>query len=180
MITLITGGQRSGKSTFAETLLKDCNDVVYFATAEMRRDDTEFLERIQTHKARRNKAWRTVECYKDFHRYFGTESHYIVDCVTNAVSRFMFEFTAGKTEILKQDCNAIFLAIQKTFSELIDSVRQRHAHLILVSNEVGSATVPMNALARCFVDLQGMCNSFLAQKADTVYLCVAGIPLKIK
>ena len=72
------------------------------------------------------------------------------------------------------------LISQNDFSDLIKTVRNKNARLLLVTNEVGSATIPINKVARMFVDLQGMTNSFLATQSDEVYLCVSGIPVKIK
>lgn len=180
MITLITGGQRSGKSTFAESLLKNTDDVVYIATAENRIDDLEFTERIKKHRSRRNKNWRTFENYKNFTQAVGNEKNYLLDCVTNAVSRFMFEFTADKSEVTKTDFDKILNTIKSVFLELIELVHKKNLNLILVTNEVGCAIVPMDALSRSFVDLQGMTNSFLANHADSVYFCVSGIPIRIK
>lgn len=180
MIVLITGGQRSGKSSFAEKILQDFNDVVYFATAENCAKDGEMNARIKTHQERRNKNWRTVETYKNFAKYLGQENNYLLDCVTNTVSRFMFEFTEGREKINEKDFNKIFTAIKKTFTELFEAVNKQNLKLYLVTNEVGSATIPMNSIARAFVDLQGLTNSFLASLADEVYFCVSGIPIKIK
>ena len=180
MIVLITGGQRSGKSSFAEKLLAGIDDVVYFATAEKREDDCEMNKRIQKHVARRNKNWQTIECYKNFSEHIASHKNYMLDCVTNSVSRFMFEYTCTLEHITDADFAKVLAAIQNDFSDLIKTVRNKDARLLLVTNEVGSATIPINKVARMFVDLQGMTNSFLAAQCDEVYLCVSGIPVKIK
>jgi adenosylcobinamide kinase/adenosylcobinamide-phosphate guanylyltransferase len=39
---------------------------------------------------------------------------------------------------------------------------------------------PENEMARKFADLQGWMNQFIAAQADTVYLMVSGIGIKIK
>lgn len=180
MVVLITGGQRSGKSLFAETLLANKIDVVYFATAENQKTDSEMQDRIKKHQARRNPEWRTVECYKNFAQHLGSEKYYLLDCVTNSVSRFMFEFTGHKEKILQTDFDKTLNSIKKTFSDLVKAVKEKNLNLILVTNEVGSAITPMNSLGRMFVDLQGMTNAFIASLCDEVYFCVSGIPLKVK
>ena len=40
--------------------------------------------------------------------------------------------------------------------------------------------VPENRLSRIFRDIAGRVNQMLAKAADEVYLCVSGIPVKIK
>ncbi|PIE98316.1 MAG: bifunctional adenosylcobinamide kinase/adenosylcobinamide-phosphate guanylyltransferase [Treponema sp.] len=178
MITLITGGERSGKSKFAETLLSNENDVVYIATAE--NTDAEMDSRITQHKKRRNPNWRTYENYKNFSGSFGNEKYYLLDCITNSISRLLFEVTGTKTKITNEDIERTFVFAQEHFSELLTEIKKRNANLIAVTNEVGSSIIPMHPVSRAFVDLQGMVNAWFAEQADCVYLCVAGIPLKIK
>jgi len=50
----------------------------------------------------------------------------------------------------------------------------------LVSNEVGMGLVPGNRLGRLYRDLLGRVNQLLAQRADEVYIMVAGIPVEVK
>ena len=58
-ITLVLGGQRSGKSSYAEGLICSGQDALYLATAQIL--DKEMRERVRIHKNRRNKNWMTVE-----------------------------------------------------------------------------------------------------------------------
>lgn len=180
MITLITGGQRSGKSALAEKLYSNADDGVYIATAEYNPHDAEMLERIKAHQSRRNANWRTVECYKNFSDCIGTERHYLLDCVTNCAARVLFDFTGESDDFGSVMQEKILAALQAEFETFIENIRSSCKELILVTNEVGFAVIPMQSLSRMFVDLQGKLNSFLAAKCDRVYLCVCGIPLQIK
>ena len=59
-IILITGGQRSGKSTKAEELALSLSDnPVYLATAHIW--DDEFRKRVQKHQERRGPQWTNIE-----------------------------------------------------------------------------------------------------------------------
>ncbi|PIE99283.1 MAG: adenosylcobinamide kinase/adenosylcobinamide phosphate guanyltransferase, partial [Propionibacterium sp.] len=59
--TLVLGGARSGKSSYAEGLLTQFPEVDYLATAPNRPGDQEWQQRIKLHQQRRPKNWRTIE-----------------------------------------------------------------------------------------------------------------------
>ena len=99
MITLITGGSRSGKSAYAEKLLDGIDDVVYIATAEIY--DDEMQERVKKHIKRRNPKWRTYEGFLNLEKAVNGEKHYLLDCVTNLISRILFQITGEKEMKLK-------------------------------------------------------------------------------
>ena len=59
-IILVTGGARSGKSTFAERYAAQGNrQVAYIATAQIY--DEEMKERVAIHQRRRPAGWTTFE-----------------------------------------------------------------------------------------------------------------------
>jgi adenosylcobinamide kinase/adenosylcobinamide-phosphate guanylyltransferase len=77
------------------------------------------------------------------------------------------------------------LVAQQSEATIFDQVEQliaasANANLIVVTNEVGCGIVPETDLGRLFRDLQGFANQRLASVADSVYLVVCGIPLRIK
>ena len=178
MITLITGGSRSGKSEYAENILKGKDDTVYIATAEI--TDYEMRNRVQCHIARRNSAWRTFEAYRSLKDAVGTEKNYLLDCVTNLSSRILFEKTGGKETVTAEDIQNTVSAAVSEITALISAVRKVDANLIIVTNEVGLSIVPMNNIARAFCDTQGYVNTELASIADSVVLIICGLPVILK
>lgn len=178
MITLVTGGIRSGKSEYAESLLKDKNDTVYIATAEI--TDKEMQERIQKHIARRNPVWRTYEGFRNLQKAIGTEKNYLLDCVTNLVSGILFEKTGTKQDFNSDDVQAVIDDVMNELNVLICQVKQTDGNLIIVTNEVGSSIVPMNKISRAFADIQGIVNSKLAKIVDNAVLMACGIPIQLK
>ena len=91
MVYLITGGARSGKSTFAESLYNEKNDVVYIATSRVH--DDEMQERVDLHKKSRPQEWRTFEGNYNLVDAIGDEENYIIDCITVLSSNIMFDNT---------------------------------------------------------------------------------------
>lgn len=178
MITLITGGMRSGKSAYAESIFKQYDDVVYIATAEVA--DIEMANRVKKHIDRRNPKWRTYEGYRNLENAIGCEKFYLLDCVTNLVSRVLFDVTGSKEKISPDDELAVINSSIAELQRLIEAVRQKNYSLVIVTNEVGSSLVPMNQISRCFADAQGIVNKKIAELSDRVFLTVCGLPIQIK
>lgn len=166
-ITLVTGGQRSGKSMYAETLaLQYDKKPIYIATAEAR--DEEFLDRVRRHQARRGPEWTTIEeqLHPSWHQLQGHTI--LLDCVTMLATNHFFAQHEDIDKAFQAICTEIdkLLAIEATF--------------ILVTNEIGLGGISANPLQRKFTDLLGFTNKYIAQKVDNVIFMISGIPLKIK
>ena len=178
MIYLITGGARSGKSTFAENLYKDKKDVVYIATSRVY--DEEMNERIHLHKESRPQEWRTFEGNYNLDDSIEKEKNYILDCITVLSSNIMFDITKDIEYIDYQMQKKVEDKIISEINNLINEVRNKGYNLVLVTNEVGDSIVPEHHISRVFRDIQGRVNQKIAALSDEVYLVCCGIPVKIK
>ncbi len=166
-IILITGGQRSGKSSKAEELaLSLSENPVYMATAHIW--DEEFRERVRRHQERRGPQWTNIEEETALSTHDMTGRVVVIDCVTLWLTNFFFANESNTDRSLEQ-AKAEF-----------DKFTEGEATYIFVTNEIGSGGVSDNAIQRKFTDLQGWMNQYIAQKADEVILMVSGIPLVIK
>ncbi len=166
-IILITGGQRSGKSSKAEELALSLSpNPVYVATAHIW--DDEFRERVRKHQERRGPQWTNIEeeLYLSRHDLSGRVA--VIDCVTLWLTNF---FYANDSDVNK--------SLEAAKAEF-DAFTQHDATYIFVTNEIGSGGVSENALQRKFTDLQGWMNQYIASKADEVIWMVSGFPVKIK
>lgn len=165
-LTLVLGGARSGKSTYAESLISaKPSPWRYIATAQA--FDNEMEERIATHRARRDEHWQTVDAPHDLAQALAAcpkGQPVLVDCLTLWLSNRMLAEADIDAETRK----------------LADVLARPTGHWVLVSNEVGSGIVPENALARRFRDEAGRLNQKIAALADEVVLVVAGLPVKVK
>jgi adenosylcobinamide kinase/adenosylcobinamide-phosphate guanylyltransferase len=164
---LVLGGQRSGKSRYAEGLVAASGlSPVYLATATA--GDAEMADRIARHRARRGGAWSLVEEPLDLtgalRRAARADRAILVDCITLWVSNLL---GCGRRPEAEADRLATAL------SGLVGQV-------VFVSNEVGAGIIPANALARRFADDLGTLNQRMAAAADEVVLMVAGLPLFVK
>jgi len=178
MIVLVTGGARSGKSTFAENLYKDKKDVVYIATSIAL--DEEMKERIIRHKQARPDTWRTFEGYYSLTDALGTEKNYLLDCITVLTSNIMFDMTKDLDTIPQKIQEEVEEKVYGELYSLIAAIREKDYNLVMVTNEVGYSLVPENHIGRVFRDIQGRINQKVAALSDEVYLVCCGIPVKLK
>ncbi|WP_105618608.1 bifunctional adenosylcobinamide kinase/adenosylcobinamide-phosphate guanylyltransferase [Vallitalea okinawensis] len=179
-LILVTGGARSGKSTFAENLIKaSYEDVLYIATAIPY--DGEMVERIKKHREQRPSKWETYEGYKDLGQVLNnnTSEAVLLDCMTIMVTNLMFDYM-GEEDINDCDTELMEKYILEQINQLIDGTRAYAGTTVLVTNEVGSGLVPESKLSRVFRDIAGRVNQRIAGKAEEVYLVVSGIPVRIK
>lgn len=179
-LILVTGGARSGKSTFAERLLQKLapQGGTYVATAEAH--DDEMQERIRLHQAQREASgygWHTANCPLQLPEWL-TEADgaaVLIDCLTLWLSNELLQAQqeSGEGPELEQRLDA-------RIDELLDVLAEVQGTVVVVTNEVGSGVVPAYKLGRIFRDAAGRLNQRLAARADEVYLVTAGIPIEIK
>lgn len=166
-IVLITGGQRSGKSRYAERLALGLSDrPVYLATSRIW--DEEFRQRVRRHQANRGPQWENIEEEKYLSRHRLNGRVVVIDCVTLWGTNFFFDNDSDVDRSLTE------------LKEEFDRLATQNAYLIFVTNEIGLGGVSPDAVQRKFTDLQGWLNQYIASSADEVVLMVSGIPLKIK
>ena len=166
-IILITGGSRSGKSSYAEQLaLSLSENPVYLATARIW--DEEFRERVRRHQERRGPQWTNIEEEKQLSLHDLSGRVVVIDCLTLWATNFFFD--------LDSDVDASLDALKAEFDRFTD----QDATFLFVTNEIGMGGVSDNTVQRRFTDLQGWMNQYVASHADEVILMVSGIPVKIK
>ncbi len=166
-IILVTGGQRSGKSSYAEKLaLSYSENPIYLATSRIW--DEEHRKRIERHKANRGREWTNIEEDKELSRHKVENRVVLVDCVTLWATNYFFD--------LDSDVEHALTALKDEFDKFTD----QNARFIFVTNEIGMGEMSQNEIQRKFADLQGWLNQYIASKADKVLLMVSGIPVNIK
>ncbi|WKL45755.1 bifunctional adenosylcobinamide kinase/adenosylcobinamide-phosphate guanylyltransferase [Flavobacterium pectinovorum] len=168
MIYLITGGERSGKSTYAQNLaLQLSQSPIYVATA--RKWDVDFQNRIDRHQQERDERWTNIEKEKHISEIDFSGKVALIDCVTLWLTNFFVD--------TNYDVN---LSLEEAKKEFLSIASQENTIFIIVTNEIGMGVHAETHIGRKFTELQGWMNQFLASKADEVILMVSGIPVRIK
>jgi adenosylcobinamide kinase/adenosylcobinamide-phosphate guanylyltransferase len=175
-VILVTGGGRSGKSTFAQGLAESLGGRrTFIATCPV--IDDEMAQRVRKHReARSAAAWTTIEEPVELAKALrsdGVHEICLVDCLTLWVNNLLYEAGKDGLDVTEEE-------IAGRCAEILDACKSRTGTVIFVTNEVGLGIIPDNPLARKYRDLAGRCNQVIAAGAETVVLLVSGIPVTIK
>ena len=167
MKALITGGVRSGKTRRALELCASLGkERIYLATSQAW--DEEMSQRIARHKAERDETWQTIEEPLNIAPLLHQPGRVVlVDCLTLWMSNLLH--THEEEEPVHAEVRA-----------LVQAMLSAPNPVILVTNEVGFGSVPMNALGRRFRDHAGWLAQAVAASADRVELCCAGLQIRMK
>lgn len=166
-IVLVTGGQRSGKSGYAQQRALSLSPwPVYLATSRIW--DEEHRKRILRHQADRGPEWTNIEEEKQLSLHSLPNRVIVIDCITLWSTNFFFDNQANVELSLSQ--------IKDEFTRFTS----QNAYFIFVTNEIGLGGVSVDEVQRKFTDLQGWVNQFIASEADEVVLMVSGIPIPVK
>lgn len=181
---LITGGARSGKSSFAEKIMREqTGAVLYLATAKV--FDAEMELRVEKHRQSRPANWDTIESYQGLGSIIANQGNsyqgILIDCITIMVTNLLFDLPEIQAEdFSRESMEKAEAVIMEEAVALMDSISSSDALVVMVTNELGSGIVPEYPLARVFRDIAGRVNQYLAAEADEVYLAVCGLPLRLK
>ena len=171
MITIVTGGIKSGKSLWAQKFGESiCGSRAFIATALAL--DEEIQQRIKKHQFDRANKWTTweepldiVPLLEDLTAKFDVV---LLDCLTMWVSNLLTVYNLSEEQVKQKS------------DDLIACLSGKNSQIILVTNEVGMGIIPNDQLSRSFQSLLGRLNREVAYVADNLYLMVSGIPIEVK
>lgn len=167
MIYYITGGERSGKSSYAQQLAESLSDTpIYLATSRIW--DEDFKNRVDRHVSDRDERWTTIEEEKFVSKVIPESRVIVLDCVTLWLTNFFVDTK-----------NNIDEALELAKAE-IDAITQINSTIIIISNELGMGLHANTEIGRKFTQLQGWTNQYIAQRANKAIFMVSGLPLTLK
>jgi len=167
MIYYITGGERSGKSAYAQNLALTLSDAPYYL-ATARKWDGDFEKRVARHVSDRDHRWTTIEEEKHLGRLDLSDKVVVIDCITLWLTNW---YVDTKNDVPK--------CLEKGKAELTQLFSQAGT-FIIISNEIGMGVHAQTQVGRKFTELQGWMNQYIAQAADRAIFMISGLPLQIK
>ncbi len=169
---LVTGGVRSGKSRYAESLLGDAEAVTYLAAGYPADHDVEWSARVAAHRLRRPAGWKTVEALDVARALRDSDTAVLIDCLGTWLTRTIdswqgWEFTDAD----------LAPRLERVTADLVAAIVDHEHDVVIVSNEVGWGVVPEHRAGRIFADHLGRINQQVGAACDDIVLMVAGRPL---
>ena len=170
----ITGGCRSGKSGYAQSLAESCSaSRLFLATA--RAEDAEMRERVRRHQEARGPGWRLHELgadeaptlWRSLPGIAREGEALLFDCLTLWTASMMIG--DGVPEGFEEHC-----------ARLAQALDALPCPVVVVNNEVGMGVVPATASGRAFRDLAGLAGQTVARAATGAVFMASGLPLPLK
>lgn len=183
MLMFISGGVRSGKSSFAEKLAYSLltlsqDKLIYVATSPG--GDDEMQVRIERHQIDRIKSgyvWETREQPVNLEQLlpsFANDQIVLIDCLTTLVANELF------SELGKCHEPSYVQGIYTRIVNFLDEMKQRGIITIIVSNELLNDGLDYDEATLTYLKLISRLHQQLVKKASFAYLVEVGIPLKMK
>ena len=167
MIYYVSGGERSGKSSYAQNLAESLSESpIYLATSRIW--DEDFQKRVDRHISDRDDRWTTVEEEKWISTVISDNQTVVIDCVTLWLTNFFMD--------TEYDVKKSLELAKSEFKKLLTI----NANIIIISNEIGMGLHATTESGRKFTELQGWTNQFIARHANKAYFMVSGLPLTLK
>lgn len=166
---LVLGGQSSGKSAHAESLVGPV--ATYVATAPPRDGDEDWARRVRAHADRRPPTWTTVETGD----VAGVLRRATGPVLVDDLGLWLVQVLDDHWDSPR--AREVFAA---ALEDLVDAWRGCRVQVVVVAPEVGLGVVPVHASGRLFVDLMGRASAALAAVADEVVQVVAGQPRRLR
>jgi adenosylcobinamide kinase / adenosylcobinamide-phosphate guanylyltransferase len=174
--TLITGGVRSGKSRYAETLLVELDEVTYVASGPVPDPaaDAEWAARIADHRVRRPAHWSTVETTDVTGALRSVSGAILIDCLGTWLTAMIDRLGTWDEPLTNWQGD-----FHDQLDDLVTAWRARRGVAIAVTNEVGWGLVSTYRSGRVFTELLGLVNQEMAAASDEVIMIVAGRALHV-
>ncbi|MDM5227759.1 bifunctional adenosylcobinamide kinase/adenosylcobinamide-phosphate guanylyltransferase [Cytobacillus sp. NJ13] len=182
-LIFISGGVRSGKSSFAERTaaglaIKTEGKLHYIAAGKA--CDSEMETRIQRHQDDREKSglswttWEKPSALEEISGNFNNQDIILFDCLTTLLNNELFrEEDVWRNREFQGNLSSEIL-------KAITEIRKKCRALIVVSNEVLNEPIGRNELVITYSKILGTLHRNIVDMAGEAYLVEAGIPIQMK
>ncbi len=177
-ITLVTGGAVSGKSRWAISYFRTCDNVLYMNTSSELPAETR--NRMDYSNRENDVVWEVVDNVTNPVEHIKDHKFFIFDNLGGYVDYVMRRTAKDINNITPEEHEKVRSEVVKNIIECMDKVMELNGAMVIITTEPGFSVYPLSGQQASFRDILGMVNQRIANTAQEVYLSVSGIQYKIK
>jgi len=174
MFTFVTGGLRSGKSDYALRRASELGPPPWLYLATRTDGDAELKARLARHRRDQEAIWKLVEAPEKI--LTALEPAALAGFGAAVIDRFTLWLSR---RLATSEARADY-GLLGEIETLADRLYRSTTPIVLVTTEVGLGFLPASVPDRRFIDIAGLANQILAERADSVVMTVSGVPLRLR
>jgi adenosylcobinamide kinase/adenosylcobinamide-phosphate guanylyltransferase len=175
MFTFVTGGLRSGKSEYAIRRASEMGPPPWLWVAAYLEGDDELKARLVGHRKDQEASWKLIAAPdttlaavlepKTIDGYGAL----VIDRLTVWLSNRLAVTDKGSDQALLREIEV-----------LADRLYRSTTPAVLVTTEIGLGFLPANVPDRRLIDVAGMANQILSERAESVVMMVSGVAFRLR
>ena len=174
MFMLVTGGLRSGKSEYALGRASELGPPPWLYVASAIEGDDELKARLAKHRRDQEATWKLIEAPERLETVLDPAS------LDGYGSLVIDRFTVWMSNRLARTEKSADRALLDEIARLADRLYRSTTPAVVVTTEVGLGFLPANVPDRRLIDVVGMANQILSDRAKAASLLVSGIALRLR
>jgi adenosylcobinamide kinase / adenosylcobinamide-phosphate guanylyltransferase len=174
MFTFVTGGLRSGKSAYALQRASEKGPPPWLYVAARAEGDEELKARLARHRRDQDATWKLVEAPD---RLAGVlEPGTLEGFGALVIDRFTI-WLSQRLSPIDKSADAALLSEIEAFA---DRLYRSTTPVVLVTTEIGLGFLPAHVPDRRLINVAGLANQILSDRAQSVVMMVSGVPLRLR
>jgi adenosylcobinamide kinase / adenosylcobinamide-phosphate guanylyltransferase len=174
MFTFVTGGLRSGKSGYALRRASELGPPPWLYVAPNADGDDDLKARLAGHRRDQEARWKLIEAPELL--WNALDPQVIDHHGAVVVDRFTIWLTSHLSRIPKSSDRDFLREIE----QLADRLYRSATPVVLVTTEIGLGFLPASVPDRRLINVAGLANQILAERAQSVVMMVSGLPLRLR
>src|SRR5882724_1267101 len=174
MFTFVTGGLRSGKSGYALRRASELGPPPWLYIAPNAEGDEDLKARLAGHRRDQEASWKLIEAPDLI--WNALEPETIAHHGAVVIDRFTIWLSAHLAKTPKSADADLLHDVEKFADRLYRSTTP----VVLVTTEIGLGFLPLSVPDRRLINVAGLANQIIAERAQTVVMTVSGVPMRLR
>ena len=174
MFTFVTGGLRSGKSEYGLRRASELGPPPWLYVAPHIEGDDELKARLARHRRDQEAAWHLHEAPAKLAETVKAET------LAGHGAAVIDRFTIWLSNRLGASETAADYDLIAEVEALADKLYRSTTPFVVVTTEIGLGFLPASVPDRRLINIAGLANQILAERAQTVVMMVSGVPLRLR